>query len=99
MFIQPYELGILCVVADGLIVCFFEVGADDPADVRIPETIDQHRVRIFRSVAMTVVMTMVCCPPENSFLGRCHCAECDHELEPTGGLIRLMSKVTMIAAG
>ena len=55
-------------------------------------------MRVFRRVAVTVVMTMVTGPPQGTFLSGRHRRKRNHKLKPTRSLVGLMGKVAMIAS-
>ena len=99
MLIEPHQLGVFGVVADGFEVRFFEVRSHDPTYVRVPEAVDLHGVRVGRRVAVAVVMAVVGCPPERPLLRRSLRHEGDDELKPARGLVRLVREVAVIAAG
>src|SRR5687768_16799799 len=98
MFVQPHQLRILCVIADGFKIGFFKISSNDPSNVRIPETIDLHRMRISGRVAMAMVMTVMGSPPQRALLRRSLRHERDHKLKPPRGFIRFVGEIAVITA-
>src|SRR5258706_11104011 len=63
ILIQPDQLGILDKVAHGFEVGILIITPYDPAHMRIPESIQFHRVRILRRITMTMVVAVIARPP------------------------------------
>src|SRR5688572_14262806 len=99
MFVKPNQLWILGIISDNLVVSFFEVWPYDPSNVRIPETIDFHRMRIRRRVTMAMVMTMMSGPPQSTFLSCRLSHKCYYKLKPPGCFIGLVGKISMVSSG
>jgi hypothetical protein len=52
---------------------------------------------IGRGIAVAMVMSMMCSPPQCTFLCRCLCHKRYYKLKQARGFIRLMCEVAMVA--
>lgn len=66
---------------------------EDPAHVRIPETVVPRRVHVFRGVGVTVVVPVLGGPPQEAPLGGGFGQEAQEELPQATGLERPVREV------
>lgn len=98
VFVDPDQLWIGIEGPDVVQIGGLVLVAQDPAEVTPPETL-ARAMDIKLGIAVAVVLTMVRCPPQGTFLGRCSAAESHHELPETVQAVASMRKVAMVARG
>lgn len=99
IFVQPAQLRIFREVTDVIQAGVIVFVGNDPANMRPEKAKKRGGVKIIFLIGKTMMMTVMCGPPQDALLRGGHGHEGNDKLEDAAGLESAMREITVVARG